>query len=62
MLFHCTSHLVKLLKKLVVDISRRNLYFVDNFNAKPSNWSSNDTTTAEEAQLDYLTFSYGMKL
>ena len=31
------------------------------FNAKSSNWSSNDTTTAEGAQLDYLTPLYGMK-
>ena len=30
-------------------------------NAKWSNWSSNDTTIAEGAQLDYLTSLYGMK-
>ena len=28
---------------------------------KSSNWSSNDTTTVEGAQLDYLTSLYGMK-
>ena len=26
-----------------------------NFNIVPSNWSSNDTTTAESVQLDFLT-------
>ena len=31
------------------------------FNAKLSNWSSNDTTTTECAQLNYLTSLYGMK-
>ena len=43
------------LEKIVVDISRSNPDFVlliGNFNAKCSNWSSNDTTTAESAQLD----------
>ena len=55
MLFHCNGHLVKF---LVVDISRSNPYFVliiDHFNAKTTNWSSNDTTTVEGPQLDYLT-------
>ena len=52
------------LEKIVVDISRSNPHFVliiGNFNAKPSNWSSNDTTTEVGAQLDYLTSLYGMK-
>ena len=31
------------------------------FNAKSSNWLSNDTTTAEGVQLEYLTSLYGMK-
>ena len=31
------------------------------FNAKSSNWLANDTTTAEGAQLKYLTSLYGMK-
>ena len=31
------------------------------FNTYSSNWSSNDTTTAEGAQLDYLTSLYGLK-
>ena len=46
------------LQKTVADISRSNPHFVlmvDDFNAKSSNWSSNDTTTAEGAQLGYLT-------
>ena len=30
-------------------------------NAKSSNWLSNDTATAECAQLDYLTSLHGMK-
>ena len=34
---------------------------VVDFNAKSSNWSSNDTTIAEGAQLDYLIPLYGMK-
>ena len=34
---------------------------IGDFNAKLRNWSSNDTTTAECAQLDYLTSLYGMK-
>ena len=47
------------LEKIVVDISRGNLHFlllIGDFNAKSSNWSSNDATTAEGAQLDYFTF------
>ena len=31
------------------------------FNTSSSNWSSNNTTTAEGAQLDYLTSLYGLK-
>ena len=34
---------------------------IGDFNAKLSNWSSNDTTTTEGAQLNYLTSLYGMK-
>ena len=34
---------------------------IGDFNAKSSNWSSNDTATAEGAQLDYLTALRGMK-
>ena len=37
------------------------LLLIGDFNAKSSNWSSNDTTTAEDAQLDYFTSLYGMK-
>ena len=37
------------------------LLLIGDFNAKSSNWSSNDTTTAEGAQLDYFTSLYGMK-
>ena len=52
------------LEKLVVNIFSSNLHFIlmiGDFNAESSNWSSNDTTTAEGAQLDYLTLLYGMK-
>ena len=52
------------LENLVVDISRSNPHFllsIGDFNAKSSNWSSNDTATAEGAQLDYFTSLYGMK-
>ena len=34
---------------------------IRDFNAKSSNWSSNGTTTAEGAELDYLTLLYGME-
>ena len=34
---------------------------IGNFNARSSNWSSNNKTTAEGAKLDYLTSLYGMK-
>ena len=34
---------------------------IGEFNGKSSKWSSNDTTTAESAQLDYLTSLYCMK-
>ena len=40
------------LENIVVDISRSNPYcslIIGDFNAKSSNWSSNDKTTAEEA-------------
>ena len=52
------------LEKLVVNISSTNPHFIlmiGDFNAKSSNWSSNNTTTAEGALLDYLTSLYGMK-
>ena len=52
------------LEKNVVDISRSNPHFlllIGDFNSKSSNWSSNDTTTAEGAQVDYFTSLYGMK-
>ena len=52
------------LEKIVVDISRGNPHFlllIGDFNAKSSNWSSNDATTAEGAQLDYFASLYGMK-
>ena len=52
------------LHKLVVNISNSNPHFtlmIGDFNAKSNNWSSNDTTTAESAQLDYLTSLYSMK-
>ena len=34
---------------------------IGDFNAKSSNWSSNDTTTTQGVQLDYLTLLYGMR-
>ena len=52
------------LEKNVADVSKGNPNFALNiggFNAKSSNWSSNDITTGEDAQLDYLTYLYGMK-
>ena len=52
------------LEKLVINITSTNPHFIlmiRGFNAKSSNWSSNNTTTAEGAQLDYLTSFYGMK-
>ena len=52
------------LEKLVINISSTNPHFIlmiRDFNAKSSNWPSNDTTTAKGAKLDYLTSLYGMK-
>ena len=52
------------LEKLLGNISSTNPHFIlmiGDFNDKSSNWSSKDTTTAEGAQLDYLTLLYGMK-
>ena len=52
------------LEKLVVNISSTNPHFIlmiGDFNTKSSNWSFNNTTTAEGAQLDYLKSLYGMK-
>ena len=51
------------LEKLVVNISSSSPHFIliiDNFNAKSSNLSSNNTTI-EGAQLDYSTSLYDMK-
>ena len=52
------------LEKLVINLSSTNMHFIlmiGDFNAKSRNWSSNDTTTAGGAQLDYLTSLYGTK-
>ena len=52
------------MEKLVNNISSSNPHFIlmiGDFNAKLSNWSFNDTTAGEGAQLDYLTSLYGMK-
>ena len=52
------------LEEPVANISSTNLHFIlviGNFNAESSNWLSNDTTTAEGAQLDYLKSLYGIK-
>ena len=52
------------LEKLVFNISSSNPYFIliiGDFNAKFSNWSFNDTTTADGARLNYLKQLYGMK-
>ena len=51
-------------EKIVVDISRGNPHFlllIGDFNAKSSNWSSNDATTAEGSQLDYFASLCRMK-
>ena len=51
-------------EKLLIDIYRRKADFVlmiGDFNAKYCNWSINDTTTPEGAQLDSITSLYGMK-
>ena len=52
------------LEKLLISISGTNPHFIlmiGDFDAKSNNWSSNDTTTAEGAQLDYLTSLHDMK-
>ena len=52
------------LEKLVNNISSSNPHFIlmiGDFNSKLSNWSFNDTTAGEGAQLDYLTSLCGMK-
>ena len=52
------------LEKPVANISSTNLHFIlviGDFNAESSNWLSNDTTTAEGAQLNYLKSLYGIK-
>ena len=48
---------LEILTQIAPDVSIYPYYF----NTKSSNWSSNDTTTAEGAQLDYFTSLYGMK-
>ena len=51
-------------EKLIIDIYSRKADFVlmiGDFNAKSCNWSINDTTTPEGAQLDSITSLYGMK-
>ena len=48
----------------MIDIYSRKADFVlmiGDFNAKSCNWSINDTTTPEGAQLDSITSLYGMK-
>ena len=71
-MFHCTGSqtsdevdsFITNLDKMVDDTSRSNPHFVliiGNLNAKSSNWSSSDITTAESAQLNYLTSLYGRK-
>ena len=52
------------LEKLVVNTFSSNPHFIlmiGHFNAKSSNWSSNDTATARDGHLDSLTLVYGMK-
>ena len=52
------------LEKLLSNISSTNPHFilmVGDSNAKLISWSSNDTKTAESAQLNYLTSLYGME-
>ena len=67
MLFHCIDPLDSLIynfEKLITDIYCRKADFVlmiGDFNAKSCNWSINDTTTPEGAQLDSITSLYGMK-
>ena len=51
-------------EKLIIDIYSRKADFVlmiGDFNAKSCNWSINDTTTPEGAQLDSIKSLYGMK-
>ena len=52
------------LEKLLTDIYSRKSDFVlmmDNSNAKSCNWSTNDTTALDGAQLNSITPLYGMK-
>ena len=52
------------LEKILADISSSNPHFaliMGDFNLKSSNSWSNDTTIAEDAQLDHLKSLYGMK-
>ena len=51
-------------EKPIMDIYSRKADFVlmiGDFNVKSCNWSINDTTTPEGAQLDSITSLYGMK-
>ena len=52
------------LENLIIDTYSQKEDFVlmiGDFNAKSCNWSTNDTTIAEGAQLDSVTSLYGMK-
>ena len=52
------------LEKLIIDLYSRKADFVlmvGDFNAKSCNWSINDNTAPEGAQLDSITSLYGMK-
>ena len=71
MLFHCMDPRVKRLMGLTPLLTTFINYFISqkadfvlmigDFNAKSCNWSINDTTTPEGAQLDSITSLYGMK-
>ena len=71
MLFHCMDPRVKRLMNLTPLLTTFINYFISrkadfvlmigDFNAKSCNWSINDTTTPEGAQLDSITSLYGMK-
>ena len=71
MLFHCMDPRVKRLMNLTPLLTTFINYFISrkadfvlmigDFNAKSCNWSINDTTTREGAQLDSITSLYGMK-
>ena len=58
-----TTNLEKLLVKISSSKSSNPhfLFMIAGFNAKLSNWSSNDTATTKGGQLDYSTTLYGIK-